>query len=207
MPDLAPQQLPRGRHRLSREEVERSQRSRMQLAMAVAMTEKGYVGTSVADILKLSGVGRETFYQHFSSKLDCFMSAFDMAGEMLMSRLEQVSEDAEGTPLERFDHALGSYLDLLADQPAFARVFLVEVYAAGPEALERRAIIQERLVDRIVELLGATTEDDRFAFQVLVAAVSNMIIGPIVAQDTKALRGLRKKIVHLVDRGRVISQS
>jgi AcrR family transcriptional regulator len=202
-----PQQLPRGRHRLSREQVENSQRSRMLLALAVAMSEKGYVATSVADIIKRAGVGRETFYQHFTSKLDCFMSAFDVAGEMLMARLEQASQDAEGTPLERFDHALSEYLDVLAEQPAFARVFLVEVYAAGADALERRALLQDRIVDKIVQLLGARTEEDRFAFQVLVAAVSNMVTGPIAAQDTKALRALRKKIVRLVDRGRIMSQS
>jgi AcrR family transcriptional regulator len=172
----------------------------MQLALASAMAEKGYVGTSVADVLKRAGVGRETFYQQFSSKLDCFMSAFDVAGEMLLGQLEQATKDAEGTPLERFDHALSAYLDILAEQPAFARVFLVEVYAAGPEAIARRATLQDRIVDRMADLLGASTRDDRFACQVLVAAVSFMVTGPVVAQDAKALRGLRTKIVALVER-------
>ena len=168
--------LPRGRHGLSREEVEASQRDRMLLALAAAMTEKGYVGTSVADVLKRSGVGRETFYQLFSSKADCFMQAFDAAGEMLLGRLDQAAGEADGSPLERFEHALGVYLDLLAEQPALARVFLVEVYAAGPEALARRAALQERIVDRLAALV--TT--------------------PLVADDTAAVRALRTKVVDLV---------
>jgi AcrR family transcriptional regulator len=195
-------QLPRGRHNLSREEVEQSQRSRMLLALASAMTEKGYVGTSVADVLKRAGVSRETFYQQFSSKLDCFMSAFDVAGEMLFGQLDQAANATEGagTPLERFDHALEAYLDLLAEQPAFARVFLVEVYAAGPDALARRTALQDRIVDRTAELLGARTDEDRFACQMLVAATSSMITGPVIAQDGDALRGLRPKIVDFVRR-------
>ena len=190
--------LPRGRHGLSREEVEASQRDRMLLALAAAMTEKGYVGTSVADVLKRSGVGRETFYQLFSSKADCFMQAFDAAGEMLLGRLDQAAGEADGSPLERFEHALGVYLDLLAEQPALARVFLVEVYAAGPEALARRAALQERIVDRLAALLDAGTERERFACQVLVAAVGSLVTTPLVADDTAAVRALRTKVVDLV---------
>jgi AcrR family transcriptional regulator len=200
MSEALPQQLPRGRHRLSREEVETSQRSRMLLALAMAMSEKGYVSTSVADVIKRAGVGRETFYQHFSSKLDCFMSAFDVAGDLLMERIEQVIGRAEGTRIERFDQALTAYLDILAEQPAFARVFLVEVYAAGPDALERRAVLQDRIVDGLAELLGAYEPDDRFACQVLVSAMSAMVTGPVLADDPKAVRALRTRIVTLVRR-------
>ncbi|HMG41185.1 MAG TPA: TetR/AcrR family transcriptional regulator [Acidimicrobiales bacterium] len=192
------ERLPRGRHDLSREEVEASQRARLLMALATAMTEKGYVGTSVADVLKRSGVGRETFYQLFSSKLDCFMQAFDAAGELLLHRIEEAAVEAEGTPLERFEHAFGTYLDILAEQPALARVFLVEVYAAGPEALARRAALQERIVDRLALLLDARHEGDRFACQVLVAAVGSLVTTPLLTDDTAALRALRTKVVGLV---------
>ena len=52
------EQLPRGRHHLSREEVQASQRQRMLLAIAAAMADKGYAGTSVADVIKRAGVSR-----------------------------------------------------------------------------------------------------------------------------------------------------
>jgi AcrR family transcriptional regulator len=45
----------------------------MLYAMAEAMTVNGYVGTSVADVLRGAGVSRQTFYQQFLSKQDCFM--------------------------------------------------------------------------------------------------------------------------------------
>ena len=71
--------LPRGRHGLSREQVEASQRLRLMRAMAEVMAEKGYARTSVADILRRARVSRETFYELFDSKEDCFMSAFEQA--------------------------------------------------------------------------------------------------------------------------------
>jgi len=192
--------LPRGRHRLSREQVEQSQRHRLMLGMAEAMTEKGYVGTSVADVLKRSGVGRETFYQYYGSKLDCFMDAFDTAGQVLFAQVDQAQAELAGTPLERFERGLTAYLDLLAAQPALARLFLVEVYAAGPEAMARRAALQARIVDALVVLLEAEGEEARFACEVLVAAVATMVTNPLVNGDYEALRALKERIMRLVRR-------
>lgn len=194
-PVLGP--LPRGRHGLSREQVEASQRARILLGMADAMTEKGYVGTTVADVLSRAGVSRETFYQQFDSKLDCFLRAFDAARDVLFSRLAGLV-DTEGTPLERFDRLLAAYLDALADQPAFARLFLVESVAAGPAALERRVAVQQRIVEVLVEVLEVDDDRGRFACEVLVAAVSAMVARPLVEADTDALRALHAPVVDLV---------
>jgi AcrR family transcriptional regulator len=205
------QRLPRGRHGLSRDEVATSQRLRMFVAMADAMVEKGYAGTSVADVIARAGVSRETFYQRFSSKADCFMGAFDAAAELLLGTVEAAASPQPGEPgesgepggrdrLARFEQALATYLDTLADHPAYARLFLVEVYAAGPEAIERRAELQQRIVDAVAAMLGTSSEPGRFACEVLVAAVSAMVTVPLVADDAAALRGLRAPIVDLVRR-------
>src|SRR3546814_4248314 len=130
---------------LSREQVETDQRIRMLLAMAEATADKGFVGTSVADVLKRAGVSRETFYQHFSDKQDCFLAAFDAAGELLVAGLAPSLAES-GSPLERFEHAFGAYLDQLPSQPALARLFLVEVSAAGAEAPARRLALHTRIV-------------------------------------------------------------
>ena len=51
--------LPRGRHGLSAEVVTRSQRERLLAAVVQVSAEQTYTGTSVAEILKAAGVGRE----------------------------------------------------------------------------------------------------------------------------------------------------
>jgi AcrR family transcriptional regulator len=181
--------LPRGPHRLSRDEVERDQRLRLALGMAEAVREDGYVGTSVADVLRRAGVSRETFYRLHTDKLDCFLAAFDLIGEMLLDRLSEALRGPDD-PLERFQQALTAYLDLLAEQQGYARLVIVEAHAAGPLAMERRAVIQARITDALVELFGARTEPARFACQSRVAAISAMVAGPLVAGDADALRSL-----------------
>ncbi len=194
--------LPRGRHQLSREQVQEAQRGRMLLAIAEAMTRKGYVGTTVADVIRGAGVSRETFYQQFPSKLDCFLAAFDAASELLLARVGDVAT-LDGTAHERFAAAFTRYLDALASQPAFARVFLVEVYAAGADAIDRRIALQARIVDSLVELLDAHTEAGRFACELLVAGTGSLVTGPLVADDLDAVRALGPPVIDLV--GRVLS--
>lgn len=191
-------QLPRGRHGLSREEVVGSQRDRMLRALAETMAEKGYVATTVADILRAAGVSRETFYQQFSSKEDCFAHAYDAAVGILLAGMSQTSSPA-GKPIEQFDRALGGYLEALAGEPAFARLFLVEVYAAGPEGLVRRAQNQQRFVDLICETFGVRSGKRRFAVEALVAATSAMVTARLAANDVDGLRDLRRPLVELAD--------
>lgn len=185
--------LPRGRHSLSREEVARSQRERLLRGLADAMAEKGFARTSVADILRAAGVSRESFYEQFASKEDCFMSAFEEAYTLLAGATAAAAgaSAADATdPFERLDLLLGAYLDALADNPADARVFLVEVYAAGAEALARRAELQHGLAAALAATLGAQDADDRFAIEAFVAAVSSLVTSRLAAGDPDGLRTL-----------------
>jgi AcrR family transcriptional regulator len=200
--DTSVEPLPRGRHQLTREQVEETQRIRIFLAMADALAEHGYVGTSVAKVLAGAGVSRETFYQLFDGKLECFLAACDFVADVLVGHLAATVGDgpARQTAIERFDRTLTAYLDALASAPALARLFLVEVHAAGPEAMERRAALQHRLADATAALFGATTDADRFACQAVVAAMSAMVAGPLVAGDPDALRALGPPMVDHVRR-------
>jgi AcrR family transcriptional regulator len=189
------QPLPRGRHRLSRDEVVRSQRERLQRALADLMAINGYASTSVADILRAARVSRETFYQQFSSKEDCFMSAFEEAYERLVSAA--LTEPASPVaPAERLDHLLGAYLEAIAAEPTHARVFLIEVHAAGPAALRRRAELQRGLVDALAQMLDATAEQ-RFAIEAMVAAISALVTSRLAEGDIDGLLALREPLVEL----------
>jgi AcrR family transcriptional regulator len=189
--------LPRGRHGLSRDTVVAAQRERMLHAMAQAMAEHGYVNTPVAAIIKLAGVSRETFYQQFSSKQDCFLAALEDTVGRLVGELT-TSLEGPGTPVERFDRLVGHYLDALAADPNAARLFLIESYAAGPEVLARRVELHQQFVDGLAALIGAQTEAGRFACEVLVSAIITMVTVRIGAGDAATLHELRDPLVELV---------
>ena len=189
--------LPRGPHKLPREQVVRSQRERLIRAIAEATAEQGYVQTTVADVLKRAKVSRETFYQQFSSKQDCFIAAYEQAAGAVLEMLEREAR-SDGPPLDRFSRTIGVYLDALASEPAFARLFMVEVYAAGDDVLARRAQIQERFEQLMISGYGARTDTERFACKALVAAIITLVTGRLAARDPEGLRALREPLVELV---------
>lgn len=174
----------------------RSQRERMLRALAQTMAEKGYVATTVTEVLRRAGVSRETFYEQFRSKEDCFAQAYDAAAGILLTGAAEAG-GSDGTPLERFDRVLRAYLDTLAAESEFARLFLVEVYAAGPDALARRAAVQQAFVAGLVEEFGARTAEHRFACEAFVAATSSMVTARLAAGDLDGLRALHAPLLRL----------
>ena len=95
----------------------------------------------MADIVDRASVSRSTFYEQFPDKEACFLAAFNFAvacvlGEM-GSAWETLAAGDDWRAHVRSD--LTTYLNVLATEPAFARSLHVEVLAAGPAALERRA--------------------------------------------------------------------
>jgi AcrR family transcriptional regulator len=198
--------LPRGPHGLSRAEVELSQRARLLQAATEVVAEQGYVKTTVADILKRAGVSRATFYQLFRDREDCFHAAYrtnaDFIAAVMTMELEQVRTSGE-EPMAALDRVLGVYLSALRAAPALARVFLVEVYAAGPAAIEQRRESLEQFVDIVAEthrgetgVLG-TKPSQRFAAQVVVGAVSSLVTNAVGVGDFDSLPGLRAPLIRL----------
>jgi AcrR family transcriptional regulator len=167
--------------------------------MAAVMAEKGYVATSVADVLQRSGVSRQSFYQVFDSKFDCFMAAFDVASDLLLRRLlEMVGADEHGVvgpevpgdPLQRFERAFTAYLEALVIEVPYTRLFLIEVYAAGPAAVRRRSELQAAITAALAELMGVTDEAGRFTCQMIVAATSTLVTNAVADNDLEALRAI-----------------
>jgi AcrR family transcriptional regulator len=144
--------LPRGPHRLAPEEVLASQRGRMLEAMAHAVAGKGYAATTVADVVGGAGVSRKTFYEHFRDKEECFLAAWDAGVQVLVDAVERAALEAEGEWRGHIRAGVRAYLHALAAQPDFARTFLIEVLAAGPEALERRAEVHARFAELLKTL-------------------------------------------------------
>ncbi|MFL5899986.1 MAG: TetR/AcrR family transcriptional regulator [Solirubrobacterales bacterium] len=135
-----------GREVISREFVVHHQRARMIHALAEEVVENGYREVTVAAIVKRAGVARNTFYESFANKEECFLAASDLAGEEAMRR---VTEALKGVPPdwpERIRAGIGACLAFAASESALARVFVVESLSAGPAAAER----YERTVRAVV---------------------------------------------------------
>jgi AcrR family transcriptional regulator len=176
----------------------------MLAAMADAVAEKGYVRTSVADVIRRAGVSRETFYQQFTGKEACFRAAYSAAVDRIIGAVARaLAEVPDDAPAARFGRALAAYLDELRDDHALAHTFLIEVYAAGPATIAHRVELQGRFVDLMADVLGIRSERDRFACEALVAAISALVTARVGSGRTAELRELHRPLMDVFTRLRL----
>lgn len=145
-PELA--RLPAGRHGLPREFVVHNQRERLIAGLAEAVAEHGFAGTTITHITKHASVSRRTFYEHFESKEECFLAAYDIVLEQIRKQVVEAAEAEQDWP-SRIRAGIAAILGFLAGEPDFARLGLVESFAAGPEIAQRH----RQAIDSFIPLL------------------------------------------------------
>jgi AcrR family transcriptional regulator len=161
-----PHQLPPGRHGLSRDFVAQNQRERILAAVADVTAAASYAEMTVEDIIVTAGLSRRTFYEHFKNKDDAFLAAYDEASAELVEAIVTAVNAAEDFA-DSCRSGLGTFLDFLAVRPALSRMCIVEVLAAGPEAIARRnaamrgfaALIEENARKYLDETAPALTAE------------------------------------------------
>jgi AcrR family transcriptional regulator len=202
--------LPRGRHAAPREVVAESQRERMLVAMAEACATKGYANVAVADVIERARVSRRSFYEQFSNKEDCFLAAYDAGVAGLLEEIAAAEEAARGAGpagglLAAARAGTETYLQLLADNPAFARTFLIEVLGAGPEALARRDAVHEKFAQRLVEGFEAVRDGvdaalpapAAFVFRAAVGAIHELVTQQLLSGGPESLPGLLDQVLEV----------
>jgi AcrR family transcriptional regulator len=143
------QAKPAGRHRLSPEVRAEHQRERVLDAAIEVFAERGYQGTTIDDIVAAAKVGVGSFYELFDNKPDCFVQAYERIVAEARRRIGVAIPADAGWPEQAYT-ALRALLELIEAEPVRAKVALVEVQTAGPEALTRH----EETVDSVIPLLA-----------------------------------------------------
>jgi AcrR family transcriptional regulator len=130
-------QLPSGRHGLPRDFVVSNQRERIMNALVATIATYGFGGSSVERIAKRAGVSRRTFYEQFADREDAYLHTYDTAAGRLLERVNAAwSQDEDGA--EQLRLWLRTLLECIAEEAQLARVCIVDVLSAGPQALEHR---------------------------------------------------------------------
>jgi AcrR family transcriptional regulator len=132
----SPTRPPPGRQPLSKEFITRHQRARIIAALAEETAARGYRSVTVADIVSRAGIARNTFYDNFSSKEDCFLAAQQHAVDTALGHVREAAGELESWPA-RVNAGLAAFLRYVASEPALARTCMVEALSAGPASVRR----------------------------------------------------------------------
>jgi AcrR family transcriptional regulator len=207
----APQDLPRGPHRLSRDEVRESQRRRLLAACVDIVADRGFAAATTAAIARHAGVSPRTFYDHFEDKLAGLLAAYDLFAQELFTRLVaalQADDDVEAI----MDRTVTAYLSIWQENPQAAKAFLIEMESAGPVARRRRRDANVvfaagiRAVHERVREHDPTLGDLSFAaFRGVVHGVRELTRDALETGPPEALLGIKVEVIdwlRLVLRGR-----
>lgn len=136
--------------------VNSPKREKILVGMLEEVGSKGYDVTSVRTILQRTGLYRQAFYDNFADKDSCYLAAFD-AGVARIEAQARAAAASEKSWRAKLRAGLGAVLDFLDAEPDIGRALVVEVHAAGAEALARRAAAMKAFTD-FIDLARQETE-------------------------------------------------
>ena len=137
-----------GRKRIPRVRVFELQRARLIAGMIGTVADVGYPNATVGSVIARARVSRKTFYDVFDDREDCFLAAFE---QTLNDARGQVTDacQAESNWQKGVRAALGSLLSFMEEEPALARLCMVDALLAGPAVTERRIEVLDELAAAI----------------------------------------------------------
>ena len=194
--------LPRGRHKLARDEVEANQRKRLLAAATEVLARRGYTALTVDQVIEGAGVSRATFYEQFADKHACVLAAHRAAFAHLDETITRVC-DAALPWAERVATAVGAALAWAAKRPNEARL-VVETYPAASDPLlaEYGQATHERLAALLRPAPGETGEDGPAHPETIERAVIGATISVVGARlldgEEDRLAGLQSDLVQLI---------
>lgn len=133
--------------------VSSPKRQRILEGMLEVVGSNGYDAASVRMVLDRTGLYRQAFYDEFADKDACYLEALRFGA----ARLEGIAADAavgEDGWTAQLRAGIAAVLDALEEDPATGRALIVEVHAAGAEALAIRSEAMRRLTDFIDSARG-----------------------------------------------------
>ncbi len=129
-------------------EQRRADRRALILRAAISVYgQTGFRTASVKTVCNAAGLTERYFYESFENGEDLLRQCFEEVNRALIARMRQAAVADGRPPLERIRAGLLVYFGQIRDNPAGARVFLVEMESVSPAT--------EALVSQSLDEFGA----------------------------------------------------
>jgi AcrR family transcriptional regulator len=176
----------------SRERSKVRQSRILEAALSV-FSMRGYREASVDEIAVEAETSKGGVYFHFPGKQVLFRALLDLSAHRLRERVQDAIE-RESTPVARADAALLTVLRTFASHRSMARLFMVEVLAAGAEFQDRLMELHEEFIglirrhlDQAVEEGAVAPVDTALASRAWFGAVNEIILHWLITGEPRRL--------------------
>lgn len=171
--------------------VSSPKRQRILEGMLEVVGSNGYDAASVRMVLDSTGLYRQAFYDEFADKDACYLEALSFGAAKLEAIAAGAAAD-EDSWRARLRAGLSAVLGTLEADRDTGRALIVEVHAAGPEALAVRTEAMRRLTDFIDSARGEAGGEapPAIAAEGIVAGMHAVIHAKLAAGEDSGFRDL-----------------
>jgi AcrR family transcriptional regulator len=165
--------------------------------MVEAVARHGYAGTTLRELVTLAGVSKSTFYEHFESKQDCFLSTFDAIVAQVGISVGDAYRSG-GDFRERLIAGLGTFMSLAEEEPAAASLVAVEsltLGAAGVAHRERASEAFEALIQQSFDHSPSRRQVSKTVVRCIVAGIRGVAYRRLRAGKGAELPGTVEELV------------
>jgi AcrR family transcriptional regulator len=156
--------------------TEISSRDKILDAAETLFAKRGYAGIGLSQVAEVVGLGKSSLFHHFRNKPQLYAA---VATRILLRIEERLMRTlaAGGDPMTRLEHWLDALIDMLAENPTWARLLLRSLFEDDdlpgdtPEELEAQATIE-----RVVGTATALLREGMSAGQLRMANVPHLLL-------------------------------
>ena len=167
--------------------------------MADVAAGRGYAETTIADIVRVAGVSKRTFYENFASKDACFLALYRAASHAALRALR--SSLSPDKPWQvQVEHALSTYFAHLAAGPALVRTLFVEIHQLGSAGMQVRREVMQHMADFMLETVNASSANESGLSE------EERTSSPMLLSRTMALAavgGINELVLEAIEKGEI----
>jgi AcrR family transcriptional regulator len=176
------------------------QRDRILAAAVEVVAEIGYARLTVGAVIGRARISRKTFYEVFDNREDCFVAVF----EETLSHARLVVSEAyarESSWCAGIRSALRALLARIDDDPALARLLVVEALGAGKAVMRLRAQALAELakvIDQGRRGVSAKNQPPEISAEGLVGSISAVLHARLLTRTEGAWTDLLGPLMYMI---------
>jgi TetR/AcrR family transcriptional regulator, transcriptional repressor for nem operon len=139
--------------------VPKAQQTKQQIIeqAAILFNQNGYVGTSIAEIMRLTGLGKGTIYSHFSNKDEIAIAAFDYTlNEIIQAVMHNVEQ--QDTAIDRLTAFVDTFRGFTTQPIGVGGCPILNTAVESDDTHPALRLHVQQAVNQILALVGSILE-------------------------------------------------
>lgn len=174
-------------------------RQRLLAALSEAISEEGYAGVTVADIVRRARVSKRTFYEQFDTKEESLLALYEAQTDRLLDAVRAAMESAPPGE-QRVETGVRTYLETLQARPGQVRTLTLEILHLGERGLATRRRAMRRFADLVlpeIDRAHSGVERSEVLATALTGGVNELVLKAIEEDRVDGLAELTEAVTAL----------